>query len=95
MPLSTAEFANARETVTRILEELRLDAYLFEVEPSEEELEIKIECAVKEGWETVKLPVAKGLLLRSFDDPDAHRKLVDEWRNALSDCRKSGSTPLE
>lgn len=38
MPLSTAELANAREIVSQILDELGLDAYLFGVEPCEDEL---------------------------------------------------------
>jgi len=86
MQLSTEELANAREIVIQILEELRLDAYLFEVEPREDELEIKVECAVEGGWETVKLMVAKELLLRGIDDPGAHQLLLENWRDVLCAC---------
>lgn len=86
MPLSTAELANAREIVRQILDELRLDAYLFGVEPCEDELEIKVECAVEGGWKTVKLMVAKELLLRGMDDPGVHKLLLNNWRSVLSAC---------
>lgn len=86
MPLSTAELANAREIVSKILDELRFDAYLFEVEPGEDKLEITVECAVEGGWETVKLIVDKDHLLRGIDDPGAHQLLLNNWRNVLSAC---------
>ncbi len=86
MPLSTVELANARELVKQILDDLRLDAYLFEVEPGEGELEIKIECAVKEGWETVTIKLEKELLLSGVGDPDARLKLLEQWRDVLSSC---------
>lgn len=86
MPLSTAEFTSAREIVSKILDELGLDAYLFEVEPGEDKLEITVECAVEGGWETVKLIVDKKLLLRGIDDPEAHQLLLENWRNVLSAC---------
>ena len=86
MAESIAELAQIRELVTKILDELELDAYLFEVEPREGQWELKVECAVKEGWETVRLPVTKALLLRGADDPEVYRSLLDEWREVLSAC---------
>lgn len=87
MQLSMTELAKAREVITALLEELQLDAWLFEVEPGEPQWEVIIECAVAEGWETVRLPVAKEVLLRSERDPAAHRSLLDDWRKALAACR--------
>lgn len=87
MPLSTMELAKAREIVKQVLDELGLEAYLFEVEPDEHELEIKIECAMKEGWERVKIPVLKELLLSLSEDSDAYQSLLKEWRGVLTACQ--------
>lgn len=86
MPLSTIELAKAREVIRQLLDELKLDAYLFEVEPDENTLEIKIECAVQGGWETVKIPAEKALLLRAIDDADTYQSLLKQWRGTLSAC---------
>lgn len=86
MPLSTVELAKARDIVKQVLDELGLEAYLYEVEPDEHELEIKIECALKEGWERVKIPVAKELLLSLPDDSDAYQLLLKDWRSVLTAC---------
>ena len=87
MSLSIAELAQVREVVTRILDELQLDAYLFEVEPLEGQWEIKVECAVAEGWEMVRLTATREILLRGGDDAVAHEVLLDNWREALSACQ--------
>lgn len=86
MSESIAELAQIRELITRTLDELQLDAYLYEIEPCEGQWELKVECAVEEGWKTVRIPVAKELLLRAATDSTAHRLLRDEWRDALSAC---------
>ncbi len=87
MSLSITELAQAREVVTRILDELKLDAYLFEIEPLEGQWEIKVECAVVGGWETVRLTANKEILLRGGDDAVAHEVLLDNWREALLACQ--------
>jgi hypothetical protein len=87
MPLSINELAQIRQTVTGILDELQLDAYLFEVEPQEGQWEIKVECAIAEGWETVRLTAKKEYLQRGSDDAVIHELLLDEWREALSACK--------
>ncbi|UCE88271.1 MAG: hypothetical protein JSW10_07835 [Pseudomonadota bacterium] len=86
MTMSIAELAQAREVVTQIFDALDLDAYLFEVEPCDDRWEIKLECAVAEGWETVRLSAAKENLLRGVDDAAARQLLLDDWRKALSAC---------
>lgn len=86
MSISMNELVQVREVTRKILDELQLDAYLFEVEPREGQWEIKVECAINEGWETVMLGVKKDLLLRGIDDAVAHQLLLDDWREALSAC---------
>jgi hypothetical protein len=88
MTLSRSELAQARDVISRVLEELGLDAYLFEVEPREGPWEIRVECAVDDGWETCRLRANKEYLLRGTDDAAVHEVLLDNWREALSDCRR-------
>ena len=42
MSESIVELAQIRELVTKILDELQLDAYLFEVEPREGQWELRV-----------------------------------------------------
>jgi hypothetical protein len=88
MTLSMRELAQAREVVGRVLEELRLEAYLFEIEPHEGQWEIRVECAVDDGWETCRLSADKEYLLRGADDAVVHEVLTDNWREALAACRR-------
>lgn len=55
MTLSIAELARAREATTELLDELGLDAYLFEVEPRDGQWQLKVDCAIAaEGaWESL------------------------------------------
>lgn len=89
MSLSMNELAQARELVGRVLDELCLDAYIFEVEPREGQWEIRLECAVAGGWETCLLTADKEYLLRGTDDAIVHEVLLDNWREALSDCLRT------
>ena len=84
MELSVNELAQMRETVTALLDELQLEAYLFEIEPEEGQWEIKIECAIDQGWETFRLTAEKEYLLRGAEDAVAHAVMLDNWREALS-----------
>ena len=86
MSATLEELATARGVVTKLLDELQLDAYLFEVEPLEGPWEVKIECPVAEGWETFRLMVKKEYLLRGIDETVLHEMLLDDWREALSAC---------
>lgn len=90
MSLSRNELLQAREVVAQVLEELGLDAYLFEVEPQEGQWEIRVECAVEGGWETCRLSADKEYLLRGTEDAVVHEVLIDNWREALRACRRRG-----
>ena len=96
MSLSTVDLAKARETANAILEELQLDAYIYEVEPHNEDWELKIECAcnVDGGWETVTLKVPKQMLLDSSQDHSAKQSLFAYWKKKLHSC-KLRETPLD
>ena len=89
MPISTSDLAKARETARAILEELRLEAYLFEVEPKNDVWEIKIECVceIDGGWEMLTLKVPKQMLLDRHEDISAEYNLMDYWRTKLAGCK--------
>ena len=87
MSASIDELTQAREVVNSILDELHVDAYIFEVEPSNQEWEIIIECAIAEGWERIRLSTSRENLLRSMDDAAIHQSLLATWRDRLADCK--------
>lgn len=87
MEFSTDELAQMRMTVTAVLDELRLDAYLFEIEPRPGQWEIKLECATENGWGTFQLTADKDYLLHGHDDAVAHAVLLDNWRDSLATCK--------
>ena len=87
MNQSITELAEIRESVSRLLDELQLEAYLFEIEPQEEQWQLTVECAINEGWETVKLKANKDYFQHGTDDAIVHQLLIDEWRESLSACK--------
>lgn len=89
MSLSTVDLAKARDSANTLLEELQLDAFIFEVEPRDDVWELTIQCAcdVDDGWETVVLQVPKQMLLDSIDDEKARQYLFEHWKKKLADCK--------
>ena len=89
MTLSTSDLVKARETANSILEELRLDAFLFEVEPKNETWELNIECACESdgAWETFTLQVPRQMLLDGFDDNKVKQRLFEYWKKKLAACK--------
>jgi hypothetical protein len=89
MPLSTVELAEAKEAATALLDDLGLTAYLFEVEPRAERWEVRVECALDSGWQTVDFDVASERLLACRRNAAVHAALLDEWRERLAACKKN------
>ncbi len=89
MPLSTGELARARDVVGGLLEELHLGAYRYEVEPREQDWEVRIECAVNDGWMSRTLAVDKEDLMRGDEDAAVRQRLLAEWATALASCVRS------
>ena len=87
MNLSIAELAKIREAVSKILDELQLESYVFDVEPQEGLWQLDIECAIDNGWESISLKANKDYFLHGADDAVFHQLLLDEWREALSMCK--------
>jgi len=86
---SATEIAAARETISALLEELGLAAYVFAIEPREGKWELKVECDIAGAWETVTVPVDIQALLASRTDPDMRKRLLQVWDTELAACRRS------
>ena len=65
MTLSVEELVIAREAANAFLEELDLDAYIFEIEPKNTHYELRVECACETdgGWASVSLTLPKAMML--------------------------------
>jgi hypothetical protein len=87
MEFSVDELAQMRLTVTALLDELQLEAYLFDIEPNPEQWLIKVECATENGWGTFRLTADMAYLLHGQDDAVAHAVLLDNWRDSLAACK--------
>jgi len=74
----------AREVIGSVLEQLDVDAYLFEVEPREAQWELKVECAIDEGWGSFTLALEEPLL-KSESEQAA---LLEQCRTALATCKR-------
>lgn len=84
MDLSAKNLAEARDTVGRLLEQLGLSAYLFEVEPYADQWKVRVECARNSGWQSSLLVVDDNMLRACRTDRVARDYLLDEWRERLT-----------
>lgn len=90
MSLSIEELITVREAANAILEELELDAYLFEVEPRDAHYEIQLECAsaIDGGWMSISLMLPKEKMLTGFKDEELRHQLFAYWDKKLSACKR-------
>ena len=84
MDLTAKNLAEAKETVGGLLEQLGLTAYLFEVEPYEDQWKVRVECALDSGWQSSQLMVDDNMLRVCRIDRTARDHLLDEWRDRLT-----------
>lgn len=91
MNLSARTLNDAREITAGLLEQLGLDAYLFEVEPRDGPWEVRIECAHTDGWQTVLLAVELERLLGCRSDGAERTRLLGDWARRLNACRRAGT----
>jgi hypothetical protein len=92
MALSMIDLAQARGVIIGLLDEIGLEAYLFEIEPKNAQWELKLECAMEaqEGWESITVEVSRDILLSSRNDPAARERLARLLREKLADCKLRG-----
>lgn len=90
MNLSGRMLSDAREITAGLLEQLGLEAYLFEVEPRDGPWEVRIECAQADGWQTVLLAIEVECLLGCRHDGPERARLLAHWGERLDACRQAG-----
>ncbi len=88
MTWSTMELAEARDIVQSLLDELGLRAYLFEIEPRQQDWELRIDCALNGEWQSTRLRVDSRRLQACREDDAARRDLLAQWRPHLEHCQR-------
>ena len=86
MPSTIAELAQAREATTKLLDELDLPTYLFEIEPLDNgQWELRLEFQVNNSgtWEAITLPVPRETLFSSQTEMVTRQRLLNEWLDIL------------
>jgi hypothetical protein len=76
-------FVEARDATERLLDELGLGTYLFDVEPRDEGWVVKLEYQDREGWKVVRVAVDREWLERSLHDDTARALLRERLRGQL------------
>lgn len=83
---SVSELGDARRTIEALLEELALRAYVFAVEPRDEQWELNVECATNGEWQNVRLLLDPGAVRRCTTDPGAKGELLRALTSKLGPC---------
>lgn len=88
MTLSAADLARGRDIVGRLLDALGLEAYLYELGPGDGVWELRVECAVPEGWTRCAWNVSAAEVLASHADPFLRERLLQVWSEQLAACKR-------
>lgn len=87
MPPSTWDLLRAKEAAQGLLDEMGIDAYLFDVEPRNGPWLLKVDCAIENGWQSTAVPFDKDDLLASQREAEIRSKLLESWRSKLAACK--------
>jgi hypothetical protein len=92
MPLSVIELAKAKEAIASVLEEVGLEAYVFDLKLQDRPWELHVDCAAAGGWLSLSIPVEVDQLLASRDNDTVRTQLLHDWKKRLSDCKRAGQS---
>lgn len=94
MSVTTRELTAATELFKSLLEELELDAYLFEVEPRDSIWEMKFECANETdgAWTTINLQFDQEHLHQALNSESSRDGLRALLQRELTFCKSSQLT---
>lgn len=90
MNISTRELIDAKEAAADLLEELGLEAYVFEIEPGERQWQVRVDCGYSGGWQSVTLAVDVTRLRASRSNKTMRTQLLEDWGERLAACRYPG-----
>jgi hypothetical protein len=80
------DLARATVAVSALLDDMRLSAHLYAVEPREGLWAVIVECATGSGWQRVELRAGPELLAALNGDAEARAALHAKWRAHLASC---------
>ena len=84
MSATTKELAHARQVVEKVLDRLDVETYIFDIEPVAGQWELKVECAVDEGWGSFSMLLDEPLPR----DPKEQERLLVQCREKLAACKQ-------
>ncbi len=84
----TLDLVMARELLAAVLDQLELDAYLFDVEPGEQGWIVRVECPTSSGWELVELSLSHDELRRASGESRVLEQLRKDLSGRLTDCKR-------
>lgn len=73
----------AREAAGRLLEQLGLTNYLYEVSPNNGDWRLRVDFDFEGGWKSVTAMLDAQRLLASTSDPQMSQQMLAELRRAL------------
>ena len=86
--MATADTAELRAAVERLLDALGLREFVFTLEAKESACELHVECATNGAWQTVTLAVDPAELQASGTDAAARDRLRMAWHERLRECAR-------
>lgn len=89
MIATAKDLSEANEAVAALLDQLGLEAYLFEVEPHEGRSGVRVDCARAGIWQSVTMAVDIARLLHSRTDAVVRDQLLADWGKRLCEQRFS------
>ena len=95
MNISTRELVEAKDVTAGLLEQLGLEAYLFDVEPRDTAWEVHVDCAIDGAWQSVVFLIDRRLLRASGNDQTARAEVLKDWGERLAiSPRPAPTVPL-
>ncbi len=83
MALSIHDLGQAREAAAGVLDDLGLEAYVFDVEPGETAFRVHVEYRTTAGWQTRDMQVAPRQLADAAGDARSRARLAEQWGDWL------------
>ena len=88
MLLAPFDLAGARLAVESLLERLDLDAFIFAVEHTPRGWELRVECAIRGGWQAETILLGEELPGPGSEDAPLRDRLVNQLRDKLAACKR-------
>jgi hypothetical protein len=88
MATTATELAEARETLTQLLDRLDLVGHRFELGLEGDAWDVGLECQAPDGWLSVQFGIPRQALRAAAADTHARQRLVDTLDARLRGCQR-------